>query len=77
VQARIGGLLPECTDLWWEVAGADSSVTAQDVIEKLREHGLPWLENGHTVENTMKYLEQRGLKAWRDKLTALRREGKI
>jgi hypothetical protein len=77
VQTRIGGLLPERTDLWWEVSGADLSAVAHDVSEKLRRYGLPWLEDGHTVERTMEYLEQRSLKAWRDKLMALREEGKI
>ena len=77
VQTRLGGLLPERTDLWWEVSGPDLSAVAQDVIEKLLQYGLPWLENGHTVERTMEYLEQRGLKAWRHKLLALRKESKI
>lgn len=77
VQTRIGGLLPERTDLWWEVADSEVSVVARDVTEKLEQYGLPWLENGHTIERTMEYLEQRSLKAWRDKLMALRQQGKI
>jgi hypothetical protein len=77
VQTRLGGLLPNPTDLWWEVVGSEAPAIAADVVAKLLRYGLPWLENGHTVEKTFEYLEQRGLKAWRDKLKTLREEGKI
>jgi hypothetical protein len=74
VQARIGGLLPERTDLWWEINSTETTVVSADVVSKLLRYGLPWLEAGHTVEKTFEYLEQRGLKTRRDELLALVQE---
>ncbi len=44
-QERIGMLLPDRLDLWWEVtAGTDAAGLSKETLELIEEVGLAWLE---------------------------------
>jgi len=42
---RIGRLLPDPADLWWRLTtDSDISAVAEDALNKVRDYGLPWLQ---------------------------------
>lgn len=78
VRVRLGSLFPEGHDFWWEVTPettADSLGT--DAVEKLLSYGLPWLERGHDIEQTMAYVERMRLARQRDAIVTLRQRGEL
>ncbi len=56
VRTRLGPLFDGGRDFWWKVRDeADVQAVGSDVVEKLREHGLPWLERGHDPQQALEY----------------------
>ena len=56
VSTRLGGLFDDGRDFWWQVRDdADVHVVGPDVVQKLRDHGLPWLERGHDPQHSLEY----------------------
>jgi hypothetical protein len=53
---RLGIIACDGRDVWWTVREeADVSSAGADVVQKLRDHGLPWLERGHDIRHTLEY----------------------
>ena len=40
---RIGSLLPQCMDKWWRVTATPAPSIAAEVVDPVRDFGLPWM----------------------------------
>lgn len=46
---RLGELMPQHDDVWWELApNTETAALAAEVVEAVRQFGLPWLSEGRT-----------------------------
>jgi hypothetical protein len=78
IRERIGPLFSAGRDHWWEVTPeTDVAAIGVDVVAKLVEHGLPWLERGHSLEQMIEFVERTNSIPQRKAILALRRDGKI
>ena len=53
------------------------AVVGNDAVSKLVAYGLPWLERGHRLEQTLEYVGRMGFIRQQNAILALRRDGKI
>jgi hypothetical protein len=54
---RLGALFAG-NDFWWSVhSRTNADELGKEVVEKLENFGLPWLDNGHNPETTCRYLK--------------------
>ena len=60
VQERIGFLMPEARDFWWEVR-QDSNLPAiaEETVKAWREFGKPWLEEHTDLRHAQSFVLQR------------------
>jgi hypothetical protein len=50
------GAVADGRDLWWSVRDEeDVGLVGADVVHRLHEMGLPWLERGHDILHTLEY----------------------
>lgn len=55
---RIGPLMPEQKDHWWEIDyGTSLKRIGEEIVASLRDYGLPWLEAHLTLESTADHLK--------------------
>ncbi len=61
IRARIGRLMPSQSDVWWELqAGSLPPGAATEVMEALRDFGLPWLRGMGDLEAARQLAEGSG-----------------
>lgn len=80
VYERIGALIGNGSDHWWHVKPTtDPSKIGSEVNEVLTSRGVPWLERGHSIEQTLAYVRslKNLLDGHRNAVLALRRERHI
>ena len=80
VHERIGALIGNGSDRWWHVKPtADASKIGCEVSAAIISCGVPWLERGHSLEQTLEYVRtlRHLLDGHRNAVLALRRDGQI
>lgn len=60
VKERIGPLMPEKKDHWWEIDyGISLKKIGKEMVASLRDYGLPWMEAHLTPESASEFLKDR------------------
>jgi hypothetical protein len=61
IRERLGPLTPSARDVWWELrVGSSPLAVATEVMEALRDHGLPWLRSMTDLDVARDYTVKRG-----------------
>jgi hypothetical protein len=54
VHRRIGRVMPEQRDFWWNVSGtSDLGAVQLDLLERLDRYAIPWLDSAHDLERSI------------------------
>ncbi|MBN1899806.1 DUF4304 domain-containing protein [Candidatus Sumerlaeota bacterium] len=59
VRSRIGELLPDKKDKWWDVtSGVSPETLAEEVFEDISQYGLPWLDRMNNYMDVAYFFEE-------------------